>query len=826
MDSYTYVQLIEDFFTRKVGREFYSHISLDEVKSCLLLRNEDDFYRTYAQLVVRKRNMFLAEKPGPTGPFRVDVDVKNPVYFCVSDVEVDSTISACFRLLRESLEITCESQLDCFVLQRKPRVLSDRTYKHGFHLHFPNLCVERAVHAELLTRLAADASHPMHPHVDTAIFRNSWLMYGSSKGKSKLDNCALEPYTLVRIVDAGMSTTDVDVYPFPRYERGDGTTVETTAEVLVRFLSINAARKPTVRSRSVVAAPAPAPPPHRGDLELVVELCSLLAPERAVGYDTWFEIGCCMYNAAGHDTLEAFRAFSATGGDAYDPQSCDALYASLARSGPGKKKATGTLVYLARKDDPEGVRRVLSAHRSGRVIDTDLCVAEMFHHDYPDKFVYGDRLEWFLFEGHVWTQCTKNPYNFFAPMLRELSHELRSDPEAVRVVRALESYAPAVNIIKMCAPLYREPRLEKVMDSNPNIIAFTNGVFDFERRVFRCGVPSDYLSKSLPVRYEEPDEDVRSELEDFFLKIFPDDEVREYFLDQQSKIFVGGNADKIAAFWTGSGNNGKSMTIKLFEKMLGPLAVKMPTSLISGKKTQAGAATPELARLNGGVRLMVFEEFNPDERIGPGMLKHLTGNDSLCARQLYCLPEDFQPLAKTVIICNRLPQMHRPDEATWNRVHVYPFESTFNARAPDCPEEQRRLKHFKCDSNISRRFDVLAVALAHFLVRRYVDVVSTRSVEPPVPDKVRSATTAYMQKSNRVLQFAENELELVAERACDDGHKSDYKMFCDWFTSQYARNELPDCDEFVDEMARLEVGGRWYRRRTYGRVSTLPDIEP
>ena len=62
----------------------------------------------------------------------------------------------------------------------------------------------------------------------------------------------------------------------------------------------------------------------------------------------------------------------------------------------------------------------------------------------------------------------------------------------------------------------------------------------------------------------------------------------------QSEIFVGRNQRKIFQIWTKVGDNGKSITQEIFEKMLGDLCVKLPTSLITGKRTQSSGACPEL----------------------------------------------------------------------------------------------------------------------------------------------------------------------------------------------------------------------------------------
>ena len=96
------------------------------------------------------------------------------------------------------------------------------------------------------------------------------------------------------------------------------------------------------------------------------------------------------------------------------------------------------------------------------------------------------------------------------------------------------------------------------------------------------------------------------EVYDFLAKIFPDKSIRKYFLDISSDIFVGGNQNKIIQFWSGEGDNGKSITQILFEKMLGDYSIKLPTSLITGKRTQSSAACPELVRAGNGVRWVVF----------------------------------------------------------------------------------------------------------------------------------------------------------------------------------------------------------------------------
>ena len=134
--------------------------------------------------------------------------------------------------------------------------------------------------------------------------------------------------------------------------------------------------------------------------------------------------------------------------------------------------------------------------------------------------------------------------------------------------------------------------------------------------------------------------------------------------------------------------------------MLGELAIKFSTTLITGKKGAMGSAAPELARAGGGVRWAVLEEPDGDEEINVGILKSLSGNDSYWARDLFekgKSTREITPMFKLIFIANKLPGMKYADKATWNRIRVIPFESTFVKPGEPCPltyEEQLLEKRF------------------------------------------------------------------------------------------------------------------------------------
>ena len=181
-------------------------------------------------------------------------------------------------------------------------------------------------------------------------------------------------------------------------------------------------------------------------------------------------------------------------------------------------------------------------------------------------------------------------------------------------------------------------------------------MYDVKQHIFRIGHPDDYISKQLGVDYDTSmtEQDSRvADVHDFLEKIFPDKSVRDYFMDHSSDVFIGGNPQKLVAVWSGEGDNGKSVTQSLFEKMLGAYSIKLPTSIIIGKRTQASAACPELVRAGNGVRWAVLQEPDQTDTINIGILKELSGNDTFFARGLYKSSE-ITPMFKLTLICNDL----------------------------------------------------------------------------------------------------------------------------------------------------------------------------
>jgi P4 family phage/plasmid primase-like protien len=371
----------------------------------------------------------------------------------------------------------------------------------------------------------------------------------------------------------------------------------------------------------------------------------------------------------------------------------------------------------------------------------------------------------------------------------------------------------------MCEVFFYDENFSDLLDENPLLIAFKNGVFDFETLTFRKGLQSDYISKTLNIKYDETlteDSDEVIKLKDFLSKIFPDKSVRKYFIDQICEVFRGGNRDKIAMFWTGNGNNGKSVTQRLFETMIGKkLAIKLSTNVLT-ERIQPGQPNPQLTRLRCGVRWGVFDEWGKTEQILSGSLNVLTGGDSLPCRDLFQKGQDsndFTPMFKMLCICNELPSLKDAVDATWDRIRIIPFESKFVPREK-CPvsvEEQKQRKIFLCDTEMTQkdRMASLANALGWFLIQTFIKKETKRrdgTYEVEIPDKVNEAKVKYQAKCDILAYFMEDTYIKTDNVDSKVSFDDMYVSFKSWYINSFSGKMITlNKHEFI-EMVKNKYG--------------------
>ena len=375
-----------------------------------------------------------------------------------------------------------------------------------------------------------------------------------------------------------------------------------------------------------------------------------------------------------------------------------------------------------------------------------------------------------------------------------------------RIINNLKSTPFKKNIMMEARDMFYDENFRKKLDTNPWLIAFNNGVFDLKEKIFRDGCPNDYISLRMHVNYRNDFTEEHPQVkmvEDFFVKIFPDETIRKFFLEANSEIFVGKNQQKWIQFWSGNGDNGKSITEKLFEQLLGPYCVKLPTSLLIGKRTQSSAASPDLIRAGSGARMAMIQEPSKKDIMNTGILKELSGNDTFYARGLYKEAVEITPMFKLIMICNEPPKIEnsQSDQATWNRIRVIPFESTFPAddsKVPATWEEQLEKKIFPRDRYFEDKIPDMLEGLAYLLLHIYCKRDGNQRIcEPP---KVLSATESYRKRNDVYRLFMEE--KIIEKPNAKITFVELYDNFKDWYRDSFPNMSVPNGPEIKEYLIK------------------------
>jgi hypothetical protein len=156
----------------------------------------------------------------------------------------------------------------------------------------------------------------------------------------------------------------------------------------------------------------------------------------------------------------------------------------------------------------------------------------------------------------------------------------------------------------VCGDLFYRQDFERDLDENKHLLGFENGVFDLAGGEFREGRPEDLVSQHGRQLRVRAGGHVLEEIMDFFSKVFPDEELREYALGRLAS-FLSGDVSHEFLHLHGLRLNGKSKTIELFEAAFGEYCCSC--RLLTQRRAAAGSALGELARTKSR-RFAVLQE--------------------------------------------------------------------------------------------------------------------------------------------------------------------------------------------------------------------------
>ena len=819
------------------------------------ISNEDmvEFFELYyEECFIMKKPIHLTEKHEKISPilidldFRFDINIKERQY---TETHIQNFISLYFNILSEIIEFDKDDMKRAFVFEKNHPIENKGKIKDGIHIMFPY--IKTKPNLQLYIRDIIINNKEMNESIfdglkvqnkfsdiydEAVIEKNNWLMYGSSKP----DN---EPYKLSKIYDFSNGFLVPVVNNYDNIELVSLLSIrncENECKIKDKMVEIiNSFKKE--KSKLVVSTKKKIIQNEIEGLEIVRSLVEILSEERADNQQKWMEVGWCLHNID-YRLMDDWISFSKKSSKFVEGE-CEKLWSKMNDDGLG----IGSLYMWAKQDNEQEYKNIIknslytSMVRSLNETHTDVAktVHEMYKYNYASAGIKHPL--WYEFLDNKW-KVTESGYSLRKRISNEIVNEylylssyytkkssesdLDEGHKNIFMTRAGKLHAVSIklrkvsyknDVMKECQEQFFKEDFELNLDSKTHLIGFKNGVYDLKNNIFREGRPEDNVSMCTNINYidiNENDEYV-DDIMEFVSQILPDKEqilnkpcncpckgkgtcmkanrISEYVLKLFSSFLSGDTGEEKFHIWTGSGGNGKSKIIELFEKCFGDYTCKLPITTLTGKRAAGNAATPEIARTKGK-RFVCLQEPGDKEEINVGLMKEMTGGDSIQARGMYKEPIEFKPQFKMVLTCNKLPKIPHDDGGTWRRVRVVEFQSVFTEK----PNPEKK-NEFKIDKQLDKKLELWKETFMGILLKYHKRYKEEGFCEPP---EVSEYTDNYQKQNDIFSEFME---ERIIEEISPDNKillPECYAQFKEWFRKTNEGQKIPPQKELKSNMEK------------------------
>lgn len=217
---------------------------------------------------------------------------------------------------------------------------------------------------------------------------------------------------------------------------------------------------------------------------------------------------------------------------------------------------------------------------------------------------------------------------------------------------------------------HRLPVLHGEFDRDKTLLNTVNGYIDLTSGILHDHDIKKMFSRQARVEYTDAID--APEWQQFLNQIFDkDQELIDYVQKAVGYSLTGSTKEQVMFILHGNGRNGKSIFIDTISDALGTYAKSMQADSIMVKQSSA-SANSDIARLEGA-RLVTSSEPNDGLRLDEGLVKQLTGGDTVTARYLYGKEFEFKPEFKLWLATNHKPIIRGTDDGIWRRLMLIPF---------------------------------------------------------------------------------------------------------------------------------------------------------
>lgn len=293
-----------------------------------------------------------------------------------------------------------------------------------------------------------------------------------------------------------------------------------------------------------------------------------------------------------------------------------------------------------------------------------------FLYNYTDKrFIYWDGRRWAAdLDGCVEraadaaVEAMKQEAEYYAGCDEELEKAF------AKHIRTSRSNKSKTNMIKEIQ--HRLPVLPRQLDKHKMAFNVPNGTLSLKNGALITQERSHLITKLSPIEYTD---NADCPLWKRFLSdIFAGDKELIRFIQKAvGYSMTGDTSEQCVFFLYGQGRNGKSTFLDVLHDIFGDYVSNIQPETIMVKSAGNGINS-DIARLKGA-RLVTTAEPNEGVRLNEGLIKQLTGDDTVTARKLYGEEFEFKPEFKLWMATNHKPIIRGTDTGIWRRIHMIPF---------------------------------------------------------------------------------------------------------------------------------------------------------
>lgn len=496
----------------------------------------------------------------------------------------------------------------------------------------------------------------------------------------------------------------------------------------------------------------------------------------------------------------------------------------------GKTVTKRSIMYWVKKDNFEEYEKIKNSTidyylEKAMETCTEYDYAIVLQNMYKDCFVcvsYEKRGIWYKFNGHRWIQdrgislrekISKDMFNLFGKKAEQCEAEINEfaeDDERREFLKkkvglihqikiTLKKTTNKDHIMREAAEIFYDENFIKNMDTNKYLLCFNNGVVDFTNKVFRDGLPEDYITKTTRINYIPYNENnqewlqTSEELNKFMSTLFPIDDLKQYMWDHLASCLIGTNKNQTFHVYHGSGSNGKSLLVDLMSATLGDYKGTVPITLVTDIRGKIGGTSDEVLKLKG-VRYAVMQEPSKGVKLNEGIMKELTGGDPIQARGLYSESEIFVPQFKLCVGTNNLFDIDSNDDGTWRRIRKCSFKSKFIDEGEHYQDNTPYV--FKKDKSLNEKLYLFAPIFASMLVKRAFE---TDGIVKDC-DTVLEESKSYRNNQDHISAFVSNRIKKTGNQKQIIKKTSLLEEFKIWFQREQGTRKQPKGEEIYECM--------------------------